>query len=307
MPLRTARLLGVPIDDQGLQVIPPSGLPVPAVGPKGGPHAIDLMVRLGGDQEVRIHIAAVESGRAREQITLGKVAGDGGAHATIRRGGGRGEHWRDEIRLVRITGLGEVDLRTDPLRVPFTTVARREIVGGGEAPCRRRWLVAGAPAERFPPRDGTAVIVVPPNLPQRLQGRELPHTEGGIRGPHPFQELIAIGPDRAGARLTCAGVLRQTGLVGPEAIASIPRQRHVLLAPGGSHSAARVEHLMQGFQETCQPVARADRRQAMRGSGPVRAPRLDPAAGFAGGQEGTRGTVGPPHGRVSVAENRAPA
>ena len=43
---------------------------------------------------------------------------------------------------------------------------------------------------------------------------------------------------------------------------------------------------MHGFQDTFQTVQRADRRQDMRGIGPLRAPRLDPAPGFAGGQEG---------------------
>jgi hypothetical protein len=69
-------------------------------------------------------------------------------------------------------------------------------------------LVAGAPAERFPPWDGTAVILLEPNPPQRLQGGEGTQAWGGVCGQHPFQELKAVRPNLAGERLACAGVLR---------------------------------------------------------------------------------------------------
>src|SRR5262249_14671574 len=95
----------------------------------------------------------------------------------------------------------------------------------------------------LPPRDRAAVIRLPPNPPQRLQGRELPHPEGGVLGPPPFQKLIAIGPDLTGKRLALTRVLRQARLVGPQAIAGIPVQRHVVLAPGRSHVAELVERL----------------------------------------------------------------
>jgi hypothetical protein len=95
MALGTVRLLRVPIKDTGLESIALAGLTWPARGPKGWPDDIDLMQSLGGDQEVRIHIAAVESVRAREPITLGKVVVNGGTHDTIRRGGRRREHLGD--------------------------------------------------------------------------------------------------------------------------------------------------------------------------------------------------------------------
>jgi hypothetical protein len=46
------------------------------------------------------------------------------------------------------------------------------------------------------------------------------------------------------ARLALTRVLRQARLVGPEAIAGIPVQRHVLLDPGGSHITELVERMM---------------------------------------------------------------
>ena len=60
MALGTARLLGLPIDDKGLQVIALPFPPLPTVGPKRRTNHIDLMLGLGGDEEVRIDIAAVE-------------------------------------------------------------------------------------------------------------------------------------------------------------------------------------------------------------------------------------------------------
>jgi hypothetical protein len=44
---------------------------LPAVGPKGRPDHIDLMLPLGGDEEVGIHVTTVEQMGAREQITCG--------------------------------------------------------------------------------------------------------------------------------------------------------------------------------------------------------------------------------------------
>jgi hypothetical protein len=65
MPLGTARLLRLPIQDKGLQVITVSALMLSAIGPKGGAHHIDVMLAPCGDQEVGIHIAAVEQVGAR--------------------------------------------------------------------------------------------------------------------------------------------------------------------------------------------------------------------------------------------------
>ena len=44
MALGTARLLGLPIQDKGLQIIALSGLMLPAIGPKGGADHIDVML-----------------------------------------------------------------------------------------------------------------------------------------------------------------------------------------------------------------------------------------------------------------------
>src|SRR5712691_10062651 len=51
-----------------------------AVGSKGWPDHVDLMRRLGGHQEVGIHRAAVKQVDPGEEIAIGHVLVDGGAH-----------------------------------------------------------------------------------------------------------------------------------------------------------------------------------------------------------------------------------
>ncbi len=50
MPLGTARLLGLPIDDKGLQVIALPFPPLPTIGPERWANHIDLVRCLGRDQ-----------------------------------------------------------------------------------------------------------------------------------------------------------------------------------------------------------------------------------------------------------------
>ena len=58
LPLGTVGLLGIPIQHKGLSVIA-FILMLPAIGPSGRPDDIALMVRLGGDEKVRIHRATI--------------------------------------------------------------------------------------------------------------------------------------------------------------------------------------------------------------------------------------------------------
>jgi hypothetical protein len=163
MTLGTARLLGFPIDDKGLEVIAFPFPSLPTVGPKRRPNYIDLMLRLGGDEEVRIDISAVQQMRARAELPLGEVTVDRGAHDAILRGRWRREHLGDQIGLAGIAGLGEMHLIAHPMGVPFTTVARLQAIGGGHAH-RRGWLlVSRAPAECFVPWGRAAVILSDPN------------------------------------------------------------------------------------------------------------------------------------------------
>jgi hypothetical protein len=60
LALGTARLLGLPIADKGLEVIASPFPPLPTVGSKRWTHPIALMLGLGGHEEVRIDRPAVE-------------------------------------------------------------------------------------------------------------------------------------------------------------------------------------------------------------------------------------------------------
>jgi hypothetical protein len=142
------------------------------------------------------------------------------------------------------------------------------------------------PAEHFSPWDGTAVILLQAYPLQRLQGGELLPTEGGICSPHPFQELIVIGPDLTGEYFAFTRILRQASLVGSQAVARVPFRRNLLLHPSGSRVAELVEGPMHGLQDIFQPVQGADRRQDVIGIGPLGPTRLHPPPRFAGGQKG---------------------
>ena len=74
-------------DDEGLQVVACSCPPLPTVGPERRANHIDLMLGLSADQEVRIDIAAVEQVCPGQEISIGQVLLDGGAHDAILRGG----------------------------------------------------------------------------------------------------------------------------------------------------------------------------------------------------------------------------
>jgi hypothetical protein len=59
---------------------------------------------------------------------------------------------------------------------------------------------------------------------------------------------------------------------------------------------------MHGFQDAFQAMQRADRRQDMRGIGPLTPPPLEPSARFAGGQEGIKEAVASLMGEQAVAK-----
>jgi hypothetical protein len=99
-----------------------------------------------------------------------------------------------------------------------------------------------------------------------------------------------------------AGILRQARLVGPEAVARVPCRRHLRVNSGGRHVAKLIERIMQGLEDAFHPAQGADRRQDMRGIGPLRASCLEPAPGFAGAQEGVQKALGGLMGEQTAAK-----
>lgn len=135
LSLGTARLLGLSLDDTGLEVVASPFPPLPTVGAKRRPNHLERMRGLGRDQQVRIDSPAVEPVAAWEEMTMGEVLLDSRAHDAILRGRWRRHPWCHELGGVGLTGLRAVDLRTDPMRLALTTVAGLQVVGRG-APLR---------------------------------------------------------------------------------------------------------------------------------------------------------------------------
>jgi hypothetical protein len=71
MALGTVRLLRLPIDHKGLQVIALTRASLPAIGAEGWPDDIDLVHGPGGDQEVGIDVTAVEHVGPWEELPIG--------------------------------------------------------------------------------------------------------------------------------------------------------------------------------------------------------------------------------------------
>jgi hypothetical protein len=140
----------------------------------------------------------------------------------------------------------------DPLRVAFRAGAGVQVVGRCDAHRRRRLFVRETPAQRFAPWDGTAVLLLQPDLPERLQRREVTEVRRTLGGPHPVQELIAICATLLGEGLALARIFRQARLVRSETVAVVPLQGYVLLDPSGVGGAALIERIMHGFSLRCQ-------------------------------------------------------
>jgi hypothetical protein len=269
LALGTARLLGLPVQHQGLPITTWSGLLWPTIGPKGRADPIDVMLALCGDQEVGIHIAAVQPVSAGQEITGGHIVHDRWPHDTIRRRGRRGEHLRDQSRLLWITGLREVARIAHPMGVTCTAVAGFQVVGGVDQPRRGRVLVSGAPAEHFPPGDRTTIIVLEPNPTQGFKRGESTQAWRALGSRHPVEELRAVRPDLPSQGLACARLLRQARLFGPQAIAGRPLPGHMPLDPGGRRLTELIAGVTHGFQHACEAVERADRGQDVGGIRPL--------------------------------------
>jgi hypothetical protein len=101
-----------------------------------------------------------------------------------------------------------------------------------------------------------------------------------------IQESIALGADLHGERVAFAGLFGEPHGVGTRAIALRPRHRDVPLHPGRIGLTELIERRPQRFQDSFQPVEGANSGEHVRGIRALRAPRLDPPAGFADLQKG---------------------
>ena len=161
LPLGTAGVLRLPVDDEGAQIIALACPPLMAIRPKRGADHVDLMLGVGGDQEVRIDRAAIEQVRVGEEITLRQVSLDGRPHDAIRGRRRGGHNPRDEVRLIILTGFGEVDLIADPSDATLGAIPGLDVIRGGDQHGGRQPLLYPPPAQR--PR--WVRVLLSPDLP----------------------------------------------------------------------------------------------------------------------------------------------
>jgi hypothetical protein len=150
-----------------------------------------------------------------QAVTGRELVVDGLGHRPVLDGGHRRDDVRDQVRGVRLTGLGEVDFVAVPHGVVFHAAACVGVIGGDQAQRARR-AVFWAPASHLAVH---VLEVLDPHLPQGLHLGKPARPGGGIGAeecrqqtrpvpPDPFSYLVALPqsrldtvavPDRLGA------------------------------------------------------------------------------------------------------------
>jgi hypothetical protein len=128
MPLGPVRLLRLPSEDEGLQVIAVLALVVPAVGPQGRPAHIALGW-LRRHQEGGSHLAAVAQVRTRSQVSGGHSLDTGRPPCPLGCGRRCCPHLGNQSGVRWLTGLAEGQRRAPPWRVAFRAGAGLALVG----------------------------------------------------------------------------------------------------------------------------------------------------------------------------------
>ncbi|QCX76974.1 hypothetical protein C9F11_16570 [Streptomyces sp. YIM 121038] len=181
------------------------------------------------------------------------------------------QHVRDQVRRVRIAGLGQMDLETVPLDIPLHTRASVGVIGADQAKSTRRalfWVPPSHLALRI------EHVLLNPGPAQDLDGGQLAQPHGRPGGVHVGQQAHAVP----------AGLLGQLGPLGlaggqpvvlrPGGIPVEPGRISVGGQPVGGRSGECVERSAQGLDDELQPVQRPDRGQYVGGVGAGPAWRL---------------------------------
>lgn len=90
-----------------------------------GAHDIDLADGLSGDQQLGIDIATVEQMHTGEEMARGQVILNERTHDTIRSGHDAG----DQVRLILLTGFGEVQLVANPGDTTLGAIPGLDLMG----------------------------------------------------------------------------------------------------------------------------------------------------------------------------------
>jgi hypothetical protein len=149
LPLRTVGLWRLPVEDEGAQIIALARSPLVAVRPEGWAHDIALVDGLSGDEQRGIAIATIEPGQTGAAMARGQGTLHERAHGTIRGGRRRGYDAGAQVRLILLTGFGQVHRGADPGDTTLGALPGLDIVGGsdqrgGRQPLRYRPPAQGA-------------------------------------------------------------------------------------------------------------------------------------------------------------------
>jgi hypothetical protein len=135
----------------------------------------ELSIKLGQLQDAGIDIAGIHQMLGRKQIALRQVRVDGIEQLGIGDGSIRGLHTGDQVRLIRLAGLGQVHLVPGPGRGPLEAEAGLHLVGGLDQHGGWGQVLVAAPTSR--PVGG--IELLDPDPTQGLQGRNLLQPGGG--------------------------------------------------------------------------------------------------------------------------------
>ncbi len=265
----TGHLAGLPVDGEVGLGETAAVLGLPAGGSEDRAHQIDTVIPAGSDHFPGCRVTGVDQVPIGQEVALGKVSVDRGDQPHVLDGGvGRG-HVRDQVRAVRLTGLGEMDLVAVPEDAPLHAAPRVGVVGRDQ-PLRARRAVLEVAASDLPVVDE---VLLDPHLPQRLDPVEQPQGRRGIRGVQGRKQPQPVGPDLLDQLRLLRLPLGQAGVLEPDRIPAEPVGRNPAGQPlrlAGSHA---VQRGPQGLTEPHQPIDLPGRGQddrRVRASTPAR-------------------------------------
>ena len=135
-----------PDDREGTEIEALFTVSPPAMIQRDRTEQIDGMINLARDQQGGIDIAGIDHVGFRQQSTPGESALNRCRHRPVRRSRRGGLDIRDQVRPIRLAGLGQMNLVADPAGVALFGVAGVGIIGRVKALVDRRLVNWATPA-----------------------------------------------------------------------------------------------------------------------------------------------------------------
>src|SRR5271165_2240174 len=192
----------------------------PGLGGVGAdrPEQGDPVVVAGGEDVPGADVAGVDRVLAGSQAPGGQALVDDLGHLGIARGRVAGLHVRDQVRQVRLAGLGQVDLVPGPSGPALDAVAGVGVVGGGEPLFTWREVLALPPAHLLP----VPAVLLLPGPAQGLDCGDLPQPLRGAWRAGGVQQREAVPADLPEPPASGVFPLGEAVRVDPAAVALDP-------------------------------------------------------------------------------------